>query len=75
MWFLRDILIYMENTTQQSNSSSTLFIGIILGILILGGIFLYMREDGVSEKPTTPVQDSIEADITIPIRNDGEQSQ
>lgn len=63
------------NDTTQTSSSSTLFIGIILGILILGGIFLYMRGNDVSEKPNTPVQDSIEADITVPIRNDGEQTQ
>lgn len=64
----------MNNT--QNSSSATLFIGIILGILILGGIFLYVRGGtDVSEKPTAPVQDSIEADITVPIRNDGEQTQ
>ena len=32
---------------QESNgSSSNLIVGIILGILILGGIFLYMRNTG-----------------------------
>lgn len=62
------------NDTPQ-NSSSTLFIGIILGVLILGGIFLYMREADPATKPSEPVQDSIEADISVPIRNDGEQTQ
>lgn len=62
------------NDTPQ-NSSSTLFIGIILGVLILGGIFLYMRQADPATKPSEPVQDSIEADISVPIRNDGEQTQ
>lgn len=62
------------NDTPQ-NSSSALFIGIILGVLILGGIFLYMREADPATKPSEPVQDSIEADISVPIRNDGEQTQ
>lgn len=64
----------MNNTNTEGNSS-TLFIGIILGILIIGGIFLYMRQANPGTKPTAPVQDSIEADISVPIRNDGEQAQ
>lgn len=63
----------MNNTTE--GNSSTLFIGIILGVLILGGVFLYMRQSDPATKPSEPVQDSIEADITVPIRNDGEQTQ
>lgn len=63
----------MNNTTE--GNSSTLFIGIILGVLILGGVFLYMRQANPGTKPSEPVQDSIEADITVPIRNDGEQTQ
>lgn len=70
----------MDNTSNNTpsnpgGSSSMLFIGIILGILILGGVFLYMREQNPSTKPNEPVKDSIEADVTVPIRNDGEQSQ
>lgn len=50
----------MENT---NNSSSNLIIGIILGILIIGGIFLYMRgRDG----GTTPGG----ADINVTLLTD-----
>ncbi len=63
----------MEQSTQSN--SSTLFIGLILGALILGGVFLYMRGANPATKPTEAVSDSIEADVTIPIRNDGEQAQ
>ncbi|MES2623616.1 MAG: hypothetical protein V4576_04405 [Patescibacteria group bacterium] len=66
----------MDNTTptQTTSSSTTLIVGIILGILILGGIFLYMRGNTSTSDNAAPAQDGIEADINIPIRNDAEQT-
>jgi hypothetical protein len=67
----------MDNRTQtnaSSSSTSMLVIGIILGVLILGGIFLYMRATPASA-PTVAPENGIEADVNIPIRNDAEQTQ
>lgn len=51
----------MQETT--NGSSSNLIIGIILGILILGGVFLYMNN---MEK--APVEDngSLDVNVTLP---------
>lgn len=60
----------MNNT--ENNSSSSLFIGLILGALVLGGIFLYMRGNG---NAAAPVRDSIDANVSIPVRNDNTPAQ
>jgi hypothetical protein len=47
---------------QETNgSSSNLIIGIILGILIIGGIFLYMNNRG-----TAPADDTLDVNVTLP---------
>lgn len=47
---------------QDTPTSSGLIIGIILGILILGGIFLYMRSN------TAPADNgrSLDVNVTLP---------
>lgn len=50
----------MENT---NNSSSNLWVGIILGILILGGIFLYMRGNNTAD---TTDNEGGSINITLP---------
>ncbi len=51
---------------QESNNSSNLIIGIILGILIIGGILLYMR-GGFSPKQDNG---SLDVDVTLPTTQD-----
>jgi len=52
----------MQETT--NGSSSNLIIGIILGVLILGGIFLYMNN---MQKDTTPAENKpLDINVTIP---------
>ena len=54
---------------QDTQSSSGLIIGIILGILILGGIFLWMRQNNTA----APVDDnnaSLDVNVDLPERND-----
>lgn len=53
----------MQETT--NGSSSNLIIGIILGILILGGVFLYMRNQ-------TPAANkgSLDVNVNLPTTQD-----
>ncbi|MBC7767075.1 hypothetical protein H7Y21_03725 [Arenimonas sp.] len=50
---------------QESNgSSSNLIIGIILGILIIGGVFLYMRNQAPASKGSADIN------VTLPTTQD-----
>ncbi len=50
---------------QESNgSSSNLIIGIILGILIIGGVLLYMRNQAPA------ANDSLDVNVTLPTTQD-----
>ncbi|MBC7981453.1 hypothetical protein H7X65_00050 [Candidatus Parcubacteria bacterium] len=52
---------------QESNgSSSNLIIGIILGVLIIGGVLLYMRN---SNAPA-PTKGSADINVTLPTPQD-----
>jgi flagellar basal body-associated protein FliL len=59
----------MQETT--NGSSSNLIIGIILGILILGGVFLYMNN---MQKDTTPENKPLDINVTIPTSQEGAET-
>ena len=61
----------MNNTnTKDKSSLTTLIIGVIVGVLVISGIYSYMQRNNQSTG-----QGNLEADITVPIRNDGVQTQ
>ncbi len=55
----------MQETT--NGSSSNLIIGIILGILILGGVFLYMNN---MQKTPAGNKGSLDVNVTLPTTQD-----
>lgn len=58
---------------ETNNSSSNLWIGIILGILILGGIYLYMTNNTAQDAGGDKAG-SIKTEVTLPT-GDGEAKQ
>lgn len=66
----------MNNSQNNSNNNSaTVFIVLAIILLAFGALFLYIQDEDPSVKPTTPVENSIEGDATVPIRNDADITQ
>ncbi len=56
---------------QETNKSSNLIIGIILGILILGGLFLYMNMNTQNAEP----ERTLDVNVTLPTQLEPEPAQ
>ncbi|MEN9604672.1 MAG: hypothetical protein RJB39_357 [Candidatus Parcubacteria bacterium] len=62
----------------DSPNSSGLIIGVILGILVLGGIFLYMRGTGTAGDTSNDGKASLDVNVKMPTGGDssgGNQAQ